>query len=252
MSLHLVSVGINYSGPYKLNGCHQDVLTLKSILYDKAEKKGIYTSLTDSPNSQQPTKDSIFEAVRSTYKMLKPGDTFWFTFSGHGGQTRDASGDEEDGMDECIYDCNLNTIVDDELYKLLVDELPEKIKCRIILDCCHSGTGCDLTWAYEPYKGIKALKNDRVTTKSIICISGCRDQQTSADAWIDRKPQGALTATFSKAYSSRNGNYNASGTSKGMRWKDLGTIMHYLIKSEGYEQSPIISCSTFDLFKTEV
>lgn len=39
----------------------------------------------------------------------QPGDSLFFSFSGHGGQQRDVDGDEVDGMDETILPVDYKT-----------------------------------------------------------------------------------------------------------------------------------------------
>lgn len=51
-------------------------------------------------------------------------------------------GDETDGYDEIIYPCDyLRTgiISDDEMYDLLVKELPAGVQLTALVDACHSG-----------------------------------------------------------------------------------------------------------------
>jgi hypothetical protein len=47
-------------------------------------------------------------------------------YVGHGGQTKDLDGDEEDGYDEVIYPVDFRTaghIVDDEMHRIMQDPL---------------------------------------------------------------------------------------------------------------------------------
>ena len=74
---------------------------------------------------------------------MKPGDIFLLTYSGHGSQVPDFSGDErlerpEDAVDEtlCLYD---GQIVDDELYALWA-AFPADSRVLAVFDCCHSGS----------------------------------------------------------------------------------------------------------------
>jgi len=67
-----------------------------------------------------------------------------FVVAGHGGQTPDLDGDEEDGLDEVIYSCDKKRIVDDELHEVLVKPLPAGCRLTALFDCCSSGTGLDL------------------------------------------------------------------------------------------------------------
>ena len=70
--------------------------------------------------------------------QMEAGDICVITYSGHGGQVFDQSGDEADGKDEtwCFYDGDL---VDDEIHDLL-KEFKEGTRVLIISDSCFSGT----------------------------------------------------------------------------------------------------------------
>ena len=245
MTLNLLSIGINYQGDYKLNGCHEDVISLKKVLYDTKSNKGIYSQLIDSPGHSRPTLENIKAQIEAIYSKLKSGDTMIFTFSGHGGQVKDISGDEKDGKDECIYDCDLFPIKDDDLNKMLVEALPREVTLFVLLDCCHSGTGLDLPWIYKPFQGEDA-ESGKTYNKKIYCISGCRDEETSADAWIDKKPQGALTAMFCKVYS------KVDSELLTLRWMDLITLIAYEVASGGYDQRPLLSCSSLTGMESRV
>ena len=59
------------------------------------------------------------------------------------------------------------------------------------------GTSMDLPYVYRCDTGIQNYRNDE-NTCDVIKISGCRDNQTSADAYINGKFQGALTFGFIK------------------------------------------------------
>ena len=61
----------------------------------------------------------------------QPNDSLFLHYSGHGGQTFDMNGDEEDGQDEFICPVDHKTagnIVDDELKALLSEHLPEGVR----------------------------------------------------------------------------------------------------------------------------
>jgi hypothetical protein len=84
------------------------------------------------------THDAVLAAIRAAKDTLKRGDFFVFVYSGHGGQERDASGDEDDQFDEVLltYD---KVIVDDELAELWVQFKPG-VRLLTLMDACHSGT----------------------------------------------------------------------------------------------------------------
>lgn len=242
-SFHLFSVGLNYPGTeYSLNGCHNDVETIKKTFYDPKNHKGIYCKMIDQ--TSKPTFENIKNEIAVIYSMIKAGDTFMFTFSGHGGQVKDSNRDESDGKDECIYDAEFNKILDDDLYKILVEPLPNGVNLVVVLDCCHSGTGLDLSWIYTPFKG-ETVESGKICSKKVYCISGCMDPQTSADAWIDRKSQGALTANLCSLYR------EICESNMNLRWCDFITLLRFKIATAGYEQVPVLSSSVCSYLESD-
>lgn len=55
-------------------------------------------SFTDGP----PTRHNIVESMRWLVWQAQPGDSFFFHYSGHGGQVRDKSGDEVDSKSRLL------------------------------------------------------------------------------------------------------------------------------------------------------
>jgi len=203
-------VGINYDGTEsQLSGCINDAANMKEFLESKGYQCEIMTDHTD----QKPTRANILrkllELITSDSKQL------FFHYSGHGASVKDLDGDERqniavgevfdgsnDGKDETLCPIDYPTngfILDDELRGLLFCLAPDK-RMFCVLDCCHSGTGMDLAFnLYERPGGQMAMvkaSTGRPTRGRVVMISGCQDPQTSADAYINRQPQGALTYSF--------------------------------------------------------
>ncbi|GMF00274.1 unnamed protein product [Ambrosiozyma monospora] len=89
-------------------------------------------------------------------KGARPGDSLFFHYSGHGGQEKDQDGDEEDGMDDCIYPVDFETqgsIIDDIMNDYLVQPLVAGVRLTCIFDSCHSGTALDLPYTYRAQDG---------------------------------------------------------------------------------------------------
>lgn len=63
--------------------------------------------------------------------------------SGHGYQTKDTSKDERDGYDEYIM-TKFGMVLDDDINRYLIQQLPKNIKFIGISDTCHSATMFDL------------------------------------------------------------------------------------------------------------
>lgn len=81
-----------------------------------------------------------------------PSGTFADRDVGHGGQTKDLDGDEEDGYDEVIYPVDFRQvghITDDEMHRILVKPLQPGTRLTAIFDSCHSGTALDLPYIYS-------------------------------------------------------------------------------------------------------
>jgi metacaspase-1 len=135
MSLH---IGLNnvspehyegWSGP--LAACEFDANDMAAI----ATSQGITAKML---LGKAGTRKAVLGAVRAAAKALKKGDLFLLTYSGHGGQVADASGDEEDKQDEtwCLFDGQL---IDDELYFEL-SRFAAGVRVLVLSDSCHSGT----------------------------------------------------------------------------------------------------------------
>lgn len=89
------------------------------------------------------TRDALKEAMAKAATDLQPGETFMFTYAGHGGQLPDFNGDEMGGpdmdrLDEtlCLFD---GQFVDDELFALW-SQFREGVRVLAVFDSCHSGS----------------------------------------------------------------------------------------------------------------
>ena len=109
-------------------------------------------------------------------------------------------------MDECLVpiDYNVNGMILDDELKGLLQCLNSDKKLTMVLDCCHSGSGVDLAYNVYERAGKLSLLNDpsvsaNITRGKVLCISGCKDEQTSADAFEAGEYQGALTYSFINA-----------------------------------------------------
>ncbi|KAL9116346.1 MAG: hypothetical protein Q9187_007130 [Circinaria calcarea] len=149
-------IGINYFGQRgQLRGCINDVKNMSTYLNENfgyaREDMVILTDDQQNPMSQ-PTKANILRAMHWLVKDAKPNDSLFFHYSGHGGQTPDLDGDEDDGYDEVIYPVDFRTaghITDDEMHRILVKSLQPGVRLTAIFDSCHSGSALDLPYLYS-------------------------------------------------------------------------------------------------------
>tara|TARA_B110000908_G_scaffold155943_1_gene194612 strand:- start:89 stop:883 length:795 start_codon:yes stop_codon:yes gene_type:complete len=200
-------VGINYRNtPNELDGCENDVDNIEIVLKDTLQFDSIIKMTELSKKSELvPNYNNILEQLDLIIDKCNKGEItqFVFHFSGHGTHIRDRNGDETDNQDECI--CALDdNITDDELYEKF-KQFPSTCSVFCLMDCCHSGTILDLKYRY-----VKGNKNTIENKKSkinsdcnIVMLSGCKDNQYSADydfsnIFYENDFQGAMTNAFIK------------------------------------------------------
>ena len=133
-----VHIGLNKLDPAhyggwsgELNACEADAGDLQTI----ANTLGFDSTLLLNAAA---TRNAVIAAITSAAGRLTKGDIFWLTYSGHGGQVPDSSGDEQDLQDEtwCLFDGQL---IDDEL-RVLWSNFGEGVRILILSDSCHSGS----------------------------------------------------------------------------------------------------------------
>ena len=102
---------------------------------------------------------------------------------------------------------DLRKIRDDTLRDLFNKEFAPDASVFCLIDCCHSGSMLDLphTLGVQPPRRAPGDKPESVTGTDLYMLSGCRDDQTSADAHNEKagkfgiargQANGALTSAF--------------------------------------------------------
>ncbi|KPI34938.1 Metacaspase-1A [Cyphellophora attinorum] len=149
-------IGINYFNQRgQLRGCINDVKNMSTYLNQNfGYAREDMVCLTDDQQNpmSQPTKANILRAMHWLVKDAQPNDSLFFHYSGHGGQTPDLDGDEDDGYDEVIYPVDFRQaghIVDDEMHRIMVQTLRPGVRLTAIFDSCHSGSALDLPYIYS-------------------------------------------------------------------------------------------------------
>jgi len=163
-------VGINYfKSKAELNGCINDVKNVSELVCARFGFKNCLYLTDENPDPlMKPTYANIINGMKWLVRGAKSGDSLFFHYSGHGGTAKDSDTDEIDGFDETILPVDYNysgQIVDDVIYKNLVEPLPEGVRLTAIFDSCHSGTVMDLPYTYQCDGNIEVIEND--TRKSI-------------------------------------------------------------------------------------
>jgi hypothetical protein len=249
---YALCIGINYTGSAApLNGCLEDVRRISEVL----SKQGYeITSLLE----EKATFMNILNAMVQFARKAKRGDTLFFHYSGHGGQLRDQNRDELTGIDSTLIPYDYMTrgeIRDDYIYSYMINLLPAGVKLFGLVDACHSGSSFDLRyqiidqstvkkvdvsgeWQYESgvLNTAMLFRENKKYPKSlaeVYMLSGCQDEQTSADAYINGRYTGALTDCFLKSLSKFD--------KKQMKWKHLLYNTRGFLIEGNYDQIPQLS-----------
>lgn len=266
MAKKAVLIGINrYRIPgADLRGCVNDVNNMEAVLttYHGFGKNDIKV-LTD----YNATQKAMQTAIQALIANAKKGDELVIHYSGHGSNVPDDDGDEADKRDEILCPTDLdwkNPLRDDWLRKTF-NKLKPGVSLTVVMDCCHSGTN---TRAIQPpdapsiprylpnpwdimaeesgrkLRGKVATElraSSRAKRKSSdmvdadiceILITGCRDTQTSADAYINGSYNGALTYHLAGAL------YDAKGK---ISYRELHKEVLSRLKGK-FDQVPQLEC----------
>lgn len=248
-------IGINYRGMrVQLGGCINDVTmllgTLNAIHFPLQEA----CILVDDPNfkgcSGAPTRENIITHMQWLVHDARPGDVFFFHYSGHGSQTEDRSGDEADGLDETLVPLDYQRagcIIDDDIYAIMIERLPPGARLTAVIDCCHSGTILDLPYEYAgfgqgQFRMLHQPPHPPHHAPDVVLFSGCADNQTSADVGnatsfgnANQHGKGTSGGAATNAFS------HALTNTKGLSYVQLLEAMRAVLRERRYVQVPQMS-----------
>lgn len=216
-------VGINNYPGARLNGCVNDVRDMRDMLMQGGVAASAIRVITDG----RATTAAILERLR--WLMAAPaGSNVLFHFSGHGVQVADRNRDEVDKLDEAIcpldFDWTPDRMITDDTFQVIFSSRPD-LTVFWVSDSCHSGdltrggifgggptvdsslprrypTPIDFEHRAITYIERVTVPPKKDIPKSVVLLSGCRSDQTSADAYIDGRYNGALTSAFLGALAS--------------------------------------------------
>jgi hypothetical protein len=211
-------IGINYKGSKdELRGCINDVNTIRDILIKNCGYNASNIRILTEEQVTKPTRQNIESSITWLVSNAMAGDSLFFYYSGHGAFIKDTSGDESEGNDEVIVPLDYEkqgVITDDWMFANMVCKVPASVTLWAFTDCCHSGTMLDLKYNYKslcdlktgkvvkgmPYNPTEwsdkfsfSLEKSKDIIGTTILFSGCQDKETSADALLAGKFQGAFS-----------------------------------------------------------
>ena len=261
-------VGINKYPGSPLRGCVNDVLLMYKILNEKlAFGKADMKVITDAEATKKNILANLDWLVKGS--KAGDTLYFHYSGHGSQVAVTDRTNtDEVDGQDEiiCNIDLDWNDPIRDNDLGAIVKKAPKGVKIVFVLDSCHSGTGLRNSWdpngqvlnrflppppsnllsnpqinldddlnfvLPELSKGILSSKKpfmiDTVNQGDALLLSGCQDNQTSADAYIGGRYQGAFTCTLAQVLAQ--GGYKLS-------YGDLIDKVNQELDKTGYDQNP--------------
>ena len=223
-------VGINnYPGfTNDLKGCVNDANDWQALLLSAGFE-------TEQLLDDQATRQNILDGLENLIISAAPGDEVVFTYSGHGTQAADRSGDETDGYDEALVAHDGN-ILDDELRAILQKAKPD-VHVVIVADSCFSGT---VTRALDSETARpRFIKTDDIPATAVlkkhlladedmieVLITGCTDSEYSYDAEINGRWNGAMSA------------YATAEMRAGLTYNDFYQKLRQHLPSSDYPQTP--------------
>ena len=214
--------GINAYKDSPLSGCVPDIHSVYQFLRDS---RGLPHTKMQMLLDAKATRFNIIKGLH--WLAASGAETAYFFYSGHGTRVKDLDGDEKrqhsgTTYDQAIVPVNYATrglILDDEMGELYAT-FPAKTKIIVHLDSCFSaksdrGAFSFVSDAYTKYvrgRHPRALSERQIPKtalaatyarregkgvlpyRQVLLISGCRDFETSADAWFQQIGyRGAMT-----------------------------------------------------------
>lgn len=242
-------IGINdYPYPNELHGCVNDIRDIAAELTGKLKFAQANISQLLDANA---TAVKIRSALETQVGKLHAGDRFLFWYSGHGSQLM-AGNAATDVI--CPVDFNFtpatSVTVDD--FHAVFSKIPRGVAAAWGSDSCHSG---DLERAFHalgvprmfrPPPSQEASQRRALTAKevrrfrdisaelpNIALLAGCQSDQTSADADINGRYNGAFTYYFLRQL--------ATPGALGTPLQKLIPLVQTALTKAGYTQTPQLS-----------
>lgn len=248
MIARCLQVATNYVGTSaELRGCLND---LDNVRRNILPLLNVFSGNLIQLINEKYTAKACRKYLEWGLNETKEGDIFIFNHSGHGTTIIDRNNDESDGYDEGICpndilaDINKNLITDDELH-IWLKKFPKNCLVILLIDACHSGT---MTRSFDILpkriinpsliyqnlgEKITSVVSDEIQA-NVVLFPGCKEDQTSADAYIGGKFQGAMTYFFIEVLKSYNGNITN---------KKLVEETARLLKKNKFTQEPELFCT---------
>jgi len=241
--------GINdYPGTANdLSGCINDAWDWRTFFKNLGFQ--VYYS-SDSQLTVRNFKQLLVDYI----SLLETGDWFVCQYSGHGTQWPDVNNDELDGYDEALFLYD-GPLIDDEIRDIIRVHAKEGVFILFILDSCFSGSATRKVnvlpghlgkrkFIPPPVWNVKKVNNTAKKKRFLeeislvdVLMSGCSDNESSYDAFINGRFNGAFTRNAIDSYRA------------GMTFQQWHAEISKRLPSSDYPQSPQLEGSVENLRK---
>lgn len=254
MAKKALCVGINdypFGTANDLRGCVNDAEAWAAMFKD-------HFNFTDIKmiKDAEATRTNMVAGIKNLLAGANSGDVLVFTNSSHGTYQADDNQDEP-GYDEaiCPYDTDSNLLLDDELRELF-SGIPNGVRFTVISDSCHSGSVTRVISRRDPENrrhrmlppevwggrqltetqmraAVANKKKEKFPESGMkeILLSGCKSNQTSADAHISAVNAFYGAMSYYAMETIKNANYK-------LTYAELRDQLLPVLEAENYEQVP--------------
>lgn len=243
-------IGINAYPHAPLNGCVNDIVDMKAFLI---KNYGFKEEQIKVLKDGDATTNNIHSGLNWLVSNARAGDRRFIHYSGHGAEYANPNAvDQPNNANQIIcpvdFDWSPSRMIMDVQFAAIFKTFPAGVKFNWVSDSCNSG---DLTRAIlkpktkvrqYPIEAPEAVRiaiskcknksNSRGMINGILdvgYISGCKSDQTSADAYIDGRYNGALTYYLLKEL-------NAN---KSRKISDVVREVNTQLQANGFDQDPV-------------
>lgn len=204
-----------YESRVRLSGPPNDVAALRSALISEVgaapERVSVLTGWSDDTPLANPTRENILRALVRLTRAVAPGDRALFFYAGHGSRVPDASGDEDDGLDEVLLPADVRVwdgegrripgaILDDEVGARLAALREAGAAVWAVFDCCHAGT---LVRGGDGAARTRRLAGDLLEVPVVAARTPSAKRGAERGALLEVSATPGLTATYAAAADQR-------------------------------------------------
>jgi hypothetical protein len=195
--------GLNYEYliNYRLFGCINDVIFMGNYIRQILNIETLI--FTDDKKLQNDELDNTSHdgIIINLYKLALESytndlDFVWIHYSGHGYNIFKNNINKQGILPS---DGKTKGLIFDDILHIIFSSFNPKTKILFICDACHSGTIINLNYSWDENKKRVIENNKSIIKSKMICISGCLDDQKSADTYNifnKNKYNGALTGAI--------------------------------------------------------